>query len=89
MKASCGDTVKLDASGTYDPEGDAMIYRWWVMPEAGTYEGNVDVSGSDSPVAGIYVPDDASGRSVHVIFEVCDDGVPSLTSYRRIVLNIK
>ena len=35
------------------------------------------------------VPDDAKeGQSIHIVCEVSDDGSPSLTRYRRVVLNV-
>jgi hypothetical protein len=34
------------------------------------------------------VPTDAVGKSIHVICEVTDDGVPPLTAYRRVVINV-
>jgi hypothetical protein len=34
------------------------------------------------------VPDGESGTELHLICEVTDQGVPALTSYRRIVIRI-
>ena len=33
----------------------------------------------------IDIPEDSAGKTFHVICEVRDDGVPNLTSYRRII----
>jgi len=89
INASCDEGIRLDASKTYDPEDDGLTYKWWVMPEAGTYEGVAEISDSGSAAAELHVPSDASGKTIHVIFEVCDDGEPSLASYRRIVIKVK
>lgn len=89
MDAAAGDVVKLDASATYDPDEDALAYRWWIMPESGTYEGDAVVENASEAVASVAVPDNASGKSIHVICEVEDDGTPVLTSYRRVIINIK
>jgi hypothetical protein len=34
----------------------------------------------------IEIPEDSAGKTLHVICEVRDDGVPNLTSYRRIIV---
>lgn len=89
VDAAAGEVVKLDASAAYDPEEDALAYRWWIMPESGTYEGEAVVENASEAVACLTVPENASGKSIHVICEVEDDGTPALTSYRRLVINVK
>jgi hypothetical protein len=42
----------------------------------------------DTPTASVEIPSGASGNTIHVICEVNDDGIPSLTSYRRVVINV-
>jgi carbonic anhydrase/acetyltransferase-like protein (isoleucine patch superfamily) len=58
---SAGSVVNLDLKGTYDPDGDDLVYKWWVMPESGTYEGDIDVRNQDSTSADVVIPADASG----------------------------
>lgn len=89
IPGSAGDVLELDASGTYDPEDDALAYRWWVMPESGTYEGEAAISDASSAVASVTLPADSSGKNIHVICEVEDNGTPALTSYRRVIINVK
>lgn len=82
-----GDMFRPDISGTFDPDGDVLFYHWYVYPEAGTYRGNVDISGDDSPSPEIHVPNDAVNDEIHVILEVSDKGKGfPLKSYRRLVL---
>ena len=88
INASAGDVVSLDATGTYDPDGDALSYSWWQMPEAGTYMGEVEIEGSETSQVCVTVPADAAGTSVHIVCEVTDDGTPALTAYRRVIVNV-
>lgn len=83
-----GEPVVLDASSSSDPDSDEIAFRWWVMPESGTWKGDVEIDGGSSSVAKVTVPSDASGSTVHIICEVVDDGTPALTSYRRIIINV-
>lgn len=85
--ASAGETLALSATGTSDPDGDALTYRWWVYREAGTYPGDVTIHASDSPEARIEIPANLDDHTIHVILEVTDDGTPALSSYRRVVLS--
>ncbi len=80
-----GTKVILDASGTYDPDNDALTFNWWIQSEAGTYTRKVTVSNSDSSVATVSVPSDSDGKTFHLICEVTDNGTPKLSSYRRII----
>ena len=79
-------TVNLDATGSYDPDKDALFYDWWIYKEAGTCNKEIKINNSTERIASISIPDNAKG-DFHVILTLRDDGSPSLTSYRRLVIN--
>lgn len=102
--ATVGQPLALDAAGTRDPDGNALRYRWFHYEEAGFVPGvrlaGLAVAGVDGPRA-VVTPTAAcrpfwlpmgppcTGGVAHVILAVTDDGTPPLTSYRRVVLNVR
>jgi hypothetical protein len=104
IAAQAGQPVVLDAAGTSDPDGNQLHYAWFHYAEAGAGAGpqaRITIDGSDTSRA-IVTPAAASrGRGgppapgpprpgvAHVILAVTDNGSPSLTSYRRVILAFK
>jgi hypothetical protein len=124
LDATVGTPVKVDASGSRDPDGHALRYSWFFYPEAGSSLPSanagrrgggpgagagappgrgagipsappggrpaplprVSVAGADTAVATL-TPNSAG--IAHVILAVSDNGTPSLTSYRRVILTIQ
>jgi len=87
--AKPGERVTLSAAGSSDPDGNALTYRWFVYREAGTYDGEVKIEKPDANEASLTIPANASGKAIHVILEVTDDGSPPMTRYRRVILNVR
>lgn len=85
VKAKAGKTIRLDASRTYDPDGDHLYYHWWQQPEIGTAKADIDHPSLSSIV--VSIPTDATGE-IHLILEVHDDGPFHLVSYQRICIHI-
>jgi hypothetical protein len=89
-----GETFKLDAWGTYDPDGDGLSYFWMQYPEAGTYREIVPFGprGNLSPnlynVHTIIAPQVTSRQTIHFILSVTDKGSPALTRYRRVIVTV-
>lgn len=79
-----GEKICMDASDSYDPDGDSLTFEWIYYSEPSTYKRNIDLSGNGSQITFV-VPDDADGLTIHVILRVTDDGTPALSSYRRFV----
>ena len=104
MDVEVGKAVRLDASGSHDPDGQGLHYTWFHYGEAGGTGTNlaaVTISGADTPKAVVtataacrpqwlpgVVPCSGTGTA-HIILAVTDDGSPRLTSYRRVILNVR
>lgn len=81
-----GSRFSLDATGSSDPDGQTIDYQYWIYREAGTYEGSVQIQNALSPVSTVLVPENATGKTIHVVLTLRDNGNPPLTSYRRVVI---
>jgi hypothetical protein len=89
VKAAPGATVKLDVSGSTDPDGDTLSFRWWQYTDAGTYRGDVPIKDPDRAAASATVPADAKpGDTIHLIANVTDSGKPPLTRYARVIVTV-
>ena len=99
-----GQPLTLDAAGTTDPDGHELRYRWFHYPEAGFVPGarlaGLSISDANTSRATItattacrpaWMPIKAPCPAgvAHVILAVTDAGTPSLTSYRRVIVNVR
>ena len=89
VRASPGSSVTLDAEGTRDPDKDTLTYSWSFYKEPSSYTGSIPIEGQLSTAAKVAVPDDARGKTIHILLEVHDSGTPNLYAYRRVILNVK
>jgi hypothetical protein len=99
LTARPGERVHLSAEGSSDPDGDALSYRWFYYPEAGTLtvssgrDGQpVPIQGFDQPEASFVVPAQRvmppGTGTMHIILAVTDHGTPRLTRYRRVIVSV-
>src|SRR5699024_3173684 len=71
--------------------------RWWIYSGSGAYPGDVTIEGENHSKAFVHIPstylkDDhrrpEGDTEIHVILEVTDNGTPTLTSYRRVIIRV-
>ncbi len=88
LNAGTGDNVKLSAAGSSDPDGDEIYYRWFHYAEAGDkpYQGKITIKNANRSNASFVMPKLRTGKEIHIILEIKDDGRPALFSYRRIIV---
>ncbi len=89
LKARSGQIIDLDATASKDPDGDSLHVTWWVYRQAGTYDNDINISHATSAKTKLKIPDDASGKEIHLILEIQDDNeIVSMYDFRRIVINV-
>jgi len=89
LEAAAGAVVRLQATGSHDPDGHRLSYKWMFYPEAGTFRGALEIRNADQPEASLTAPAVEEPQEAHVILQVRDDGDPPLTRYRRVRIKIQ
>lgn len=95
LTAKVGDRINLSAVGSIDPDGDELSYRWFYYPEVGTYTISSGRTGAPLKIenanevdAWFVIPKSERLGTMHIILAVTDKGVPALTRYKRVIINV-
>jgi hypothetical protein len=83
-----GQGFSLDASSSYDPDGDSFGFLWFYYPEAGTYKKEIKVLPENYPGIWITAPEVDKKETAHFILKITDKGTPALSRYKRIIVTI-
>lgn len=90
FEVNAGGDLMLDASQSHDPDHDQLIFDWWVYQEpSGILENSIEIEVNEDHQAMVFIPKKYKGKQLHLILEVTDKGLPALTSFRRILINVK
>ena len=87
LQAKAGETIRLDASKSSDPDFNTIAFQWWQQPEIGTAK--LTIEDAESAVVNLHIPTNATGQALHFICEVSDKGASTLKSYQRIIISIE
>lgn len=89
ISASPGEVVKLNAFGSHDIDGDELSFQWLFYPEPSGYSSEISIMNHFAVSSEVLLPADSLGKSVHILLIVRDNGEPSLSRYRRAIIDVK
>lgn len=89
INAKPKEKITLDATGSSDVDGDELSYEWRYYQEPSSYKGILKIKNPTQKTTTFKVPKDASGKTLHLLLVVSDNGKPKLTRYRRMVINVE
>ena len=90
IKVKSGEAFVLDATGTYDPDGDNLSYLWFQYPEAGSYKQLIRFDPAENlyRIPRLIAPVVEKPETAHFILKVTDKGNPPLARYKRVIVNV-
>ncbi len=61
---------------------------WWQYKEAGTYDGMIQITDTYKNTIQFVAPNVKEPKTIHLILEVKDQGVPALTAFARFIITV-
>ncbi|MDD4226500.1 MAG: DUF1593 domain-containing protein [Mariniphaga sp.] len=89
IQAKPGEKIKLDASKSFDPDGNDIRFNWFRYKAADSFQGELEISSPENAMQTVMVPSNLAGQEIHLVLEVRDNGTPDLVSYRRVIIKNK
>lgn len=89
IKAKAGQTIKLDASKSYDPDDDSLSFFWHQQKGIGKTEVEQYEYENDPSKVKVHIPDTSQYDEIHIICEIHDNSKYTLPTYRRIIISTK
>lgn len=84
-----GEKVQVSAIGTNDPDNNHLQYKWIHYKEVGTLNSSgLKLENADKIEAWFIAPEVKKAGTIHCILAVTDDGIPSLTRYKRVIVTV-
>ncbi|GET21851.1 nucleoside hydrolase-like domain-containing protein [Prolixibacter denitrificans] len=83
-----GEGISLNASNSYDPDGDNLSFQWFSYPEAGSYKKALITHTENMHKIWFVAPNVQKKETAHIILKVTDKGTPHLSRYQRIIITI-
>jgi hypothetical protein len=85
-----GERVELDASASSDPDGHALRFFWEAYPEVTGYTGTAfQIRHDREAKAWFAAPAVNESTQLHIVLSLTDTGVPALTRYQRVIVEIR
>lgn len=90
LTVTSGDTVRLDASPSLDPDNNQLSYEWIYYREVGSYESKspIKITNATRALAFFVAPKVIQPETMHLILAVTDNGTPALTRYQRVIVTV-
>lgn len=89
ITVSAGQSVSIDASNSWDPDGDPLSYEWFQYREAGTYPNSVTLANANAARVRFQAPNVSSPQTIHLILKLRDNGAPNLFDYQRVIVTVR